>query len=99
MFAPGSAAAIVPHAEGPIAFDTSRIEISEEEVERALEAYARAQGVRVKHFSTVPAPSPKKVHPICHAVSALYSPSRGGDLRDGYVRLLVSPFFPLGTVL
>jgi alcohol oxidase len=40
-FAPGSAAAIVPHAEGPIAFDTPRIEYSEED-ERALEAYARA---------------------------------------------------------
>lgn len=40
-FAPGSPAAIVPHAEGPIAFDTPRIEYSEED-ERALEAYARA---------------------------------------------------------
>jgi alcohol oxidase len=40
-FAPGSAAATVPHAEGPVAFDTPRIEYSEED-ERALEAYARA---------------------------------------------------------
>jgi alcohol oxidase len=40
-FAPGSPAAIVPHAEGPIAFDTPRIEYSEED-ERALEAYTRA---------------------------------------------------------
>jgi alcohol oxidase len=41
-FAPGGAAAIVPHAEGPIAFDSPRIEYSEED-ERALEAYARAK--------------------------------------------------------
>ncbi|KAH9987565.1 alcohol oxidase-like protein [Russula vinacea] len=40
-FAPDSAAAIVPHAEGPIAFDTPRIKYSEED-ERALEAFARA---------------------------------------------------------
>jgi alcohol oxidase len=40
-FAPGSAAAIVPHAESPIAFDAPRIEYSEED-ERALEAYVRA---------------------------------------------------------
>jgi len=40
-FAPGSAAAIVPHAEGPIAIDAPRIEYSEED-ERALETYARA---------------------------------------------------------
>ncbi|KAI0267246.1 GMC oxidoreductase-domain-containing protein, partial [Russula aff. rugulosa BPL654] len=39
-FAPGSPAAIVPHAEGPVAFDTPRIEYSEED-ERVLEAYAR----------------------------------------------------------
>jgi alcohol oxidase len=42
-FTPGSPAAIVPHAEGPVAFDTPRIEYSEED-ERALEAYARATG-------------------------------------------------------
>jgi alcohol oxidase len=42
-FAPGSAAAIVAHAEGPVAFDAPRIEYSEED-ERALEAYARATG-------------------------------------------------------
>jgi alcohol oxidase len=40
-FTPGSPAAIVPHAEGPVAFDTPRIEYTEED-ERALEAYARA---------------------------------------------------------
>ena len=40
-FALGGPAAIVPHAEGPVAFDTPRIEYSEED-ERALEAYARA---------------------------------------------------------
>src|SRR5258708_16414665 len=39
--APGSPAAIVPHAEGPVAFDTPRIEYSEED-ERTLDAYARA---------------------------------------------------------
>jgi hypothetical protein len=43
VFAPGSAAEIVPHAEGPIVFDAQRIEYSEED-ERALEAYARATG-------------------------------------------------------
>jgi alcohol oxidase len=42
-FAPGGPAEIVPHAEGPVAFDTPRIEYSEED-ERALEAYARAAG-------------------------------------------------------
>ena len=42
-FAPGSPAAIVPHAEGPVAFDTSRIEYSAED-ELVLEAYARAAG-------------------------------------------------------
>jgi len=40
-FALGGPAAIVPHAEGPVAFDTPRIEYSEED-ERALEAFARA---------------------------------------------------------
>jgi alcohol oxidase len=40
-FEPGGPAAIVPHAEGPVAFDTPKIEYSEED-ERALEAYARA---------------------------------------------------------
>jgi alcohol oxidase len=42
-FAPGSPAAIVSHAEGPVAFDAPRIEYSEED-ERVLEAYARATG-------------------------------------------------------
>lgn len=42
-FAPDSAAAIVEHAEGPVALDASRIKYSEED-ERALEAYARAAG-------------------------------------------------------
>ena len=41
-FAPGSPAAVVQHAEGPIAFDTPRIEYSEED-ERTLEAYVRAK--------------------------------------------------------
>jgi alcohol oxidase len=40
-FAPGSEAAIVAHAEGPVAFDTPRIVYSEED-ERVLEAYTRA---------------------------------------------------------
>jgi alcohol oxidase len=40
-FAPGSPAAVIPHAEGPITFDAPRIEYSEED-ERTLEAYARA---------------------------------------------------------
>jgi alcohol oxidase len=40
-FASGGPASIVPHAEGPVAFDARRIEYSEED-ERVLEAYARA---------------------------------------------------------
>ena len=43
-FAPGGPASIVPHAEGPIAFDTPRIVYSEED-EDALEAFIRANGV------------------------------------------------------
>ena len=39
-FAPGTPASVVQHAEGPIAFDTPRIEYSEED-ERALEVYTR----------------------------------------------------------
>jgi alcohol oxidase len=42
-FAPGSVAAIVAHAEGPVAFDAPRIEYSDED-ERVLEAYTRATG-------------------------------------------------------
>jgi len=41
-FALGGPAAVVPHAEGPIAFDTPRIEYSEED-ERALEVYTRGK--------------------------------------------------------
>jgi alcohol oxidase len=51
-FAPDSAAAIVPHAEGPIAFDTPRIKYSEED-ERALEAFARAAGECKMTFSVL----------------------------------------------
>ncbi|KAH9054564.1 alcohol oxidase-like protein [Lactarius deliciosus] len=40
-FAPGSPASIVAHADGPVPFDTPRIEYLEED-ERALEAFARA---------------------------------------------------------
>lgn len=40
-FAPGSAAAIVTHAEGPVPFDAPRIEYSDED-ERVLETYVRA---------------------------------------------------------
>jgi alcohol oxidase len=51
-FAPGSAAAIIPHAEGHIAFDTPRIEYSEED-ERALETFARATSAcNLEHVST-----------------------------------------------
>ena len=42
-FAPGGAAAIVEHTNGPVAFDAPRIEYSDED-ERALEAYVRASG-------------------------------------------------------
>jgi alcohol oxidase len=42
-FAPDGAAAVIEHAEGPVAFDTPRIKYSEED-ERALEAYVRATG-------------------------------------------------------
>ena len=44
-FESGSPAAIVSHAEGPVAFDTPRIEYSEED-ERVLEAFTRAKGAR-----------------------------------------------------
>jgi alcohol oxidase len=40
-FAPDSAAAVIEHANGPVAFDAPRIKYSEED-ERALEAYVRA---------------------------------------------------------
>ena len=43
-FAPGGPASIVPHAEGPFPPDAPRIVYSEED-ERALEEFARAQGV------------------------------------------------------
>jgi len=42
VFAPGSVAAIIEHAEGPVASDAPRIEYSEED-ERALEAYVRKE--------------------------------------------------------
>ena len=51
-FAPGSPAEIVPHAEGPIAFDTPRIEYSEED-ERTLEAYTRAKSACETLISTI----------------------------------------------
>jgi alcohol oxidase len=41
VFAPGSAATIVTHAEGPVPFDAPRIEYSNED-ERVLETYVRA---------------------------------------------------------
>jgi hypothetical protein len=40
-FNPGGTAAIVEHAEGPVAFDAAPIVYSEED-ERAIETYARA---------------------------------------------------------
>ena len=46
-FAPGSAAAIVARAEGPVAFDAPRIEYTDED-ERALEAYVRATGASIR---------------------------------------------------
>ena len=48
-FVPGGPASVVPHAEGPIAFDTPRIVYSEED-ERALEAFVRADGALLLHF-------------------------------------------------
>ena len=48
-FAPGGPASIVPHAEGPIAFDTPRIVYSEED-ERALEEFVRANGALLLLF-------------------------------------------------
>ncbi len=43
-FAPGGPASVVAHAEGPVPFDAPRIVYSEED-ERALEEFARAQGM------------------------------------------------------
>ena len=40
-FSPDSAAAIVEHAEGPVALDSSRINYSDED-DRAIEAFTRA---------------------------------------------------------
>ena len=48
-FPPGGPASIVPHAEGPIAFDTPRIIYSEED-ERALEEFVRANGTLLLLF-------------------------------------------------
>jgi len=42
-FAPDSAAAVVGHADGPVALDAPRIKYSEED-DRALEAFVRATG-------------------------------------------------------
>jgi alcohol oxidase len=47
-FAPDSAAAIVEHAEGPVALDSPRIEYDDED-ERVLEAYTRATGERKRY--------------------------------------------------
>ncbi|KAF8462186.1 alcohol oxidase-like protein, partial [Russula ochroleuca] len=58
-FAPGSAAAIIPHAEGHIAFDTPRIEYSEED-ERALETFARATISTTWHALGTCAMKPRK---------------------------------------
>jgi alcohol oxidase len=43
-FAPGGPASVVAHAEGPVPLDAPRIVYSEED-ERALEEFARAQGM------------------------------------------------------
>jgi alcohol oxidase len=43
-FSPGRPASVVAHAEGPVQYNTPRIVYSEED-ERALEEFARAQGV------------------------------------------------------
>ena len=43
-FTPGGPASLLTHAEGPVPFDAPRIVYSEED-ERALEAFAYANGV------------------------------------------------------
>ncbi|SRR6266702_896176 len=49
-FAPGGPASVVARAEGPVPFDAPRIVYSEED-ERALEAFARANGAWTLLFS------------------------------------------------
>ena len=48
-FAPGGPASIVAHANGPVPFDAPRIVYSAED-ERALEAFAHANGARTLIF-------------------------------------------------
>ena len=48
-FAPTGPASVLAHAEGPVPFDSPRIVYSEED-ERALEEFARAQGVLLLPF-------------------------------------------------
>src|SRR6266702_7360083 len=49
-FAPGGPASVVARAEGPVPFDAPRLIYSEED-ERALEAFARANGAWTLLFS------------------------------------------------
>src|SRR6266702_465375 len=49
-FTPGGPASVVAHAEGPVPFDAPRIVYSEED-ERALEVFARTQGMWFLPFS------------------------------------------------
>ncbi len=63
-FAPGRPASIVVHAEGPVPFDARRIVYSEED-ERALEAFAYANGA---WFPLFPLPSPITRSLVLHSL-------------------------------
>ena len=69
-FAPSGHASVVAHAEGPVAFNTPHIVYSEDD-ERALEAFARANGPLFHLFL-----APLKY--LCHSLASSLS-CRGGS--------------------
>jgi len=79
-FAPGSAAAIVEHAEGPVAFDTPRIKYSDED-ERAIEAYARATVGTIWHSLGTCAMKPRERDGVVDSHLSVYG-VRGLKVAD-----------------
>ena len=77
-FAPTGPASVLAQAEGPVPFDSPRIVYSEED-ERALEEFARAQGVLFLLFC----------FPYLHSFSYFFVPAeRGHVLALGELLLL-----------
>ncbi|KAI0294584.1 alcohol oxidase-like protein [Russula brevipes] len=74
-FAPGSAAEIVAHAEGPVSLDTPRINYSEED-ERALEAYARATVTTTWHALGTCAMKPRNQRGVVDSLLNVYGVQR-----------------------